>query len=74
VDVSRFLDVGAETARLAKQLEQLRGHAKSLEAKLGNENFVSRAPAEVVQQQRDKLAEVRGQIASVESAQAKLSK
>jgi len=72
LDVSRFIDVEAEKARLAKQLEQLRGHAASLEGKLANENFVSRAPAEVVQQQRDKLIEVRGQIESVQAALAKL--
>jgi valyl-tRNA synthetase len=72
VDVSRFIDVGAEKARLAKQLEQLRGFVKSMEAKLGNEAFVSRAPAEVVQQQRDSLAEKQAQIASTEAALAKL--
>ncbi|RIK78809.1 MAG: hypothetical protein DCC67_11185 [Planctomycetota bacterium] len=72
VDVSRFIDVGAERARLAKQLEQLRGFAKSIEGKLGNESFVTRAPAEVVQQQRDKLAEIHRQIESVEAALAKL--
>jgi valyl-tRNA synthetase len=72
VDVSRFIDVDAEKARLAKQLEQLRGHAKSLEAKLANENFVSRAPAEVVQQQRDKRAEIHGQIDSTMAALEKL--
>ena len=73
LDVSRFIDVEAEKARLTKQLDQLRGHAKSLEAKLANENFVSRAPAEVVQQQRDKLAEVRAQAESVQAALAKLA-
>jgi valyl-tRNA synthetase len=73
VDVSRFLDVEAEKARLAKQLDQLREHARSLEAKLSNENFVSRAPAAVVQQQRDKLAEVRAQEESVQTALAKLA-
>ncbi|HEX6960910.1 MAG TPA: class I tRNA ligase family protein, partial [Lacipirellula sp.] len=72
VDVSRFIDVEAEKARLAKELEQKRNFAKSIEAKLANENFVSRAPADVVQQQRDKLEETRGQIASIESALAKL--
>ncbi|MBA3482740.1 MAG: class I tRNA ligase family protein, partial [Pirellulales bacterium] len=72
VDVSRFIDVDAEKIRLAKQLEQLRGFVKSMEAKLGNEAFVSRAPAEVVQQQRDSLAEKQAQIASTEAALAKL--
>ncbi|MCC6493981.1 MAG: valine--tRNA ligase [Pirellulales bacterium] len=72
VDVSRFIDVEAEKARLAKQRDQLRGFAKSIEGKLANESFVSRAPAEVVQQQRDKLKEVQGQIDSIESALAKL--
>jgi valyl-tRNA synthetase len=72
VDVSRFIDVEAEKSRLAKELDQKRGFVKSLEAKLANENFVSRAPADVVQQQRDKLAEVRGQVASIEAALAKL--
>ena len=73
VDVSRFIDVDAEKTRLAKQLEQLRGFVKSIEAKLGNEAFVGRAPAEVVQQQRDSLAEKQAQIASTEAALAKLN-
>jgi valyl-tRNA synthetase len=72
IDVSRFIDVDAERVRLAKQLEQLRGFVKSMEAKLANEAFVSRAPAEVVQQQRDSLAEKQAQIASTEAALAKL--
>ena len=72
VDVSAFFDPAAEIARLEKEHQQLAGHAKSLAAKLGNESFVSRAPAEVVQQQRDKLAEVEGQVAAITAALAKL--
>ncbi|MCA9235883.1 MAG: class I tRNA ligase family protein, partial [Planctomycetales bacterium] len=72
VDVSAFFDADAEIARLEKEEQQLAGFAKSLSAKLANENFVSRAPAEVVQQQRDKLAEVEGQIVAVAAALAKL--
>jgi valyl-tRNA synthetase len=72
LDVSQFIDVDAEKTRLAKELDQKRSFAKAIEAKLANENFVSRAPADVVQQQRDKLAEVRSQIDSAEAALAKL--
>jgi valyl-tRNA synthetase len=72
VDVSAFFDAGAETARLEKELSQLVGHGATIEKKLGNENFVSRAPAEVVQQQRDKLAEIQQQRSAVEAALAKL--
>ncbi len=72
LDVSRFIDVDAERSRLAKQLESLRNHIKALETKLGNENFVSRAPAEVVEQQRAKLSETRGQVESVTAALSKL--
>ncbi len=71
LDVSRFIDVDAEKKRLAKQIEQWEGFVKSMEAKLSNDNFVSRAPADVVQQQREKLVETRGLI---ESAQAALKK
>ncbi|MBA4106861.1 MAG: valine--tRNA ligase [Pirellula sp.] len=71
LDVSRFIDVDAEKKRLAKQIEQWQGFVKSMEAKLNNESFVSRAPAEVVQQQREKLVETKGLI---ESAQAALKK
>jgi valyl-tRNA synthetase len=72
IDVSQFIDVDAEKARLAKQLDQLRGFVKSIEAKLANEAFVTRAKPEVVQQQRDALLEKREQIAATETALAKL--
>jgi valyl-tRNA synthetase len=72
VDVSAFFDPGAERARLEKELAQLRGFAESIEKKLANENFVTRAAAAVVQQQRDKLVEVRGQASAAEAALAKL--
>ena len=67
VDVSAFFDVGAEKSRLSKEILNLRGHADALEKKLANEGFVTRAPADVVQQQREKLVEVRRQIAAAES-------
>ncbi len=74
VDISAYIDVKVEQARLVKQRDDLIRHIGNMEKKLGNENFVSRAPAAVVQQQRDKLAEVQGQLVSVEAALAKLAK
>ena len=65
VDVSRFIDVEAERSRLTKQRDELAKFAASIEKKLANKNFVDRAPADVVQRERDKLADLqrrRGQL------------
>ncbi|QDS97810.1 valine--tRNA ligase [Adhaeretor mobilis] len=72
VDVSAFIDVEAEKVRLSGERDKLAKFVSSLSGKLNNENFVSRAPADVVQQQREKLAEVEQQLAAVESSLAKL--
>jgi valyl-tRNA synthetase len=74
VDVSRFIDVAAERKRLDKERENLAKQITSIDAKLANKAFIDKAPAEVVQQQRDKLAELRAQLASVGAAVAKLPK
>ncbi|MEM9185838.1 MAG: class I tRNA ligase family protein, partial [Planctomycetota bacterium] len=74
VDVSRFIDVEAETKRLEKEREQKLKFVESLEAKLGNEKFVANAPVEVVQQQRAKLDEARQALASIDASLAKLNK
>jgi valyl-tRNA synthetase len=72
IDVSRFIDVAAERKRLEKERENLTKQITSIDAKLSNKGFVDKAPAEVVQQQRDKLQELRSQLSSVESALDKL--
>ncbi len=73
VDISAFFDVTAERTRLEKERDNLAKFVDSLNAKLSNENFVSRAPANVVDEQRSKLTEVREQLESVEAALAKLA-
>jgi valyl-tRNA synthetase len=74
VDVSRFIDVTAERKRLEKQRDELTKFADSISKKLSNKAFVDRAPAEVVEQQRAKLAEVEGQLASVTASLEKLGR
>ena len=73
VDISAFFDVDAERARLEKERDQLAKFTKSIAGKLANENFVSRAPAEVVEAERGKLAEAGEQLEAVEAALAKLT-
>jgi valyl-tRNA synthetase len=74
VDISRFIDVAAERQRLEKERHNFSKQVASINAKLSNQAFVDKAPANVVQQQRDKLAELRGQLTSVEAALARLVK
>ncbi len=51
-----LVDLEQELARLGKALAEVDGEIRQVKAKLANEAFTSKAPAHVVQQQRDKLA------------------
>jgi valyl-tRNA synthetase len=60
------VDIEAEKKRLDKQKADIEKAKAGIEGKLSNENYVNKAKPEVVQQSRDKLAELNGQLASVE--------
>ena len=50
------VDVPAEIARLQKEIARVEGEIAKSRGKLGNASFVERAPAKVVQQERERLA------------------
>ena len=52
-----LVDLEKERDRLAKELAKVEGFIRGGQAKLGNENFTARAPAEVVERERAQLAE-----------------
>ncbi|MBS0523608.1 MAG: valine--tRNA ligase [Proteobacteria bacterium] len=54
--VGEVIDLEAEGARLAKEIKKLADEVGKIDAKLGNANFVSRAPEEVVEEQRERRA------------------
>ncbi|PKU24783.1 valine--tRNA ligase [Telmatospirillum siberiense] len=51
------IDLAQEKARLAKEIAKLSGDIEKVEKKLGNREFVAKAPAEVVEEQRERLSE-----------------
>ena len=59
------IDVEAEKAKINKEIDYLEGFKKSVEKKLGNERFVSNAPAAVVEGERKKLADAESKINSL---------
>jgi valyl-tRNA synthetase len=55
VPLGDAIDVNRECSRLGTEVERLSGLLESQEKKLGNQQFVSRAPADVVDRERQKL-------------------
>ena len=58
IPLEGLIDKDAELARLDKEITKLEKVIKQSSGKLSNENYVAKAPAEVVQKERDKLAEL----------------
>lgn len=65
VPMKGLIDPTAELNRLAKAQEKLVKQAESLRSKLSNESFVSKAPANVVEAEKAKLAEMDSQLAEM---------
>jgi valyl-tRNA synthetase len=59
VRLEGVVDFEAERQRLRKEIERARKEIAFLEGKLGRPEFVERAPAEVVERERERLAEQR---------------
>jgi valyl-tRNA synthetase len=57
VPLAGLIDLDEERARLERELERARSELARAQGKLANERFVTRAPADVVQTERDKVDE-----------------
>lgn len=66
------IDVAAETARLNKEITRLEGEIAKASGKLNNENFVQRAPAAVIEQEKQRLADFSALLDKVKDQLSKL--
>jgi valyl-tRNA synthetase len=52
------IDVGAECERLKKELEKMEKETANLQKQLGNEQFLAKAPAQVIENMRKRVEEL----------------
>ena len=67
-----LIDLEAEKARLVKELQKATSEVEKLLRKLADQNFVARAPEEIIEENRERLAEHEMRAAHLGNALARL--
>ncbi len=67
IPLGDLVDIDKEIARLTKERDGIAGEISRGEGKLANPGFVSKAPAQLVEQEREKLAVARDKLQKIES-------
>ncbi len=72
IPLAGLIDKQAELARLEKNMARFEGEIKRISGKLGNANFVDRAPQAVVNKEREKLADAESSLAALKAQAEKI--
>ncbi len=72
IPLAGLIDLDAEKIRLAKEITRIAGEIRKCEGKLGNANFVANAPAEVVEQERQRITDWNTTLTALREQAAKL--
>lgn len=70
--VADVMDMGQERARLQKEIDKMDKEIDFFDKKLSNENFVSRAPEHVIEEQRSRKADAEDTKAKLQAALAQI--
>ncbi len=73
VPMAGLIDKSAELGRLDKEIQRLEGEVKRVGGKLSNEGFVAKAPADVIEKERAKLAEAEQALAKLAEQRQKIA-
>ena len=73
VPMAGLIDKDAELARLDKEIGRLQGEVQRVGGKLSNQGFVAKAPAEVLDKERTKLAEAEQALAKMVEQRGKIA-
>ena len=66
--LGEVIDLAKETDRLRKEISKLVVEKQKVEEKLGNEKFLSRAPEEIVEEQRERLMEYKANLSNLQTS------
>jgi valyl-tRNA synthetase len=72
IPLAGLIDKDAELARLGKEIGKIKTNLDKTEAKLSNSNFVDRAPANVVQVEKDRAEELRSALKQLNEQREKI--
>ena len=72
IPLAELVDLDAERARIAKEIEKAEKYLAGIEKKLSNEKFVSKAPEAVVQRERENMEKTSALIAQLKESAAAL--
>ena len=72
IPLEELVDFAAEKARLEKEKKRLEGELKRVSGKLSNQGFLAKAPANVIEEEKEKQTKYQALMAQVEESLARL--
>ena len=70
--IADFIDIDAEKARLKKEQDKAKSEIAAIDKKLANKNFVEKAPAKVVEEQKTRRVDFSAQLEKLSAALERL--
>jgi len=67
-----LIDKEAELARLDKEIQKIKNDLPRIEGKLSNPTFIDKAPPEVIDKEKAKLADLLSNLNNLEQQQTKI--